>query len=112
MRRTVMAFATVGCGLVLSGCASGPPPYQGGGYTPVNKVVYTCRSGEPLEVRYFPDQGVAVLVRDGRTQELQQHTSGSGIAYSGPGINLRSQGDTLRIEAPGQPVLECLAVGK
>lgn len=92
--------------LLLAGCAAeqaaGPPPTD-------RRVGYRCDNGEQLEMRFFPQQGVGVLVRGGRTQELQQQPAASGFLYVGGGTTVRGQGEALRIELSQQPVLSCKA---
>mgnify|MGYP006193166457 FL=1 len=75
----------------------------------MNKVPYTCANGEKLEVRYFASQGVAVLVRGGRTQELQEMRTASGTAYEGEGVKLRGKGRELVVDIPGTAPFTCNA---
>lgn len=95
--------------LVLGACATEPPPPVGSAYAPMNRVAYACQNGEKLEVRFFPNQGVAVLVRDGRTQELQETRTASGVAYEGDGVTLRGKGKEMLVQTRGAAPLNCLA---
>ena len=103
MHHVLVAAALV---LLLAACATDPaagPPASD------RRVAFLCSNGENVEMRFFPQQGVGVLVRGGRTQELQQQPAASGFLYVGGGTTVRGQGDELRIEAAAQPLLRCRA---
>lgn len=108
MHHALTAAALV---LLLVACATdqaaGPP--AAGPPASDRRVVFLCSNGENVEMRFFPQQGVGVLVRGGRTQELQQQPAASGFLYVGGGTTVRGQGDELRIEAAAQPPLRCRA---
>ncbi len=96
--------------LLLAGCAplaSAPPARGAGEATGLRTVFYRCDDGERIEVRFFALQGVAVLVRDGRTLELQQVPAGSGFAYEGAAVRLQGQGEALTLSTPVMPSLAC-----
>lgn len=94
---------------------------------PVERVSYLCQTeqqkrpaeergkpaqpapAEKIEVRFFPKQGVAVLVRQGVNVELQLQPSGSGFRYAGHGIELHGKGDELRLALKGRPARMCKA---
>ena len=59
---------------------------------------YNCANGEQISVRYFPQQGVASLMRGGQTTELQQQATPPGFTYTGPSTVLRVQPDRLRLD--------------
>lgn len=103
MRKPLAAATAV---LLLAACAAdlrgGPPPTD-------RRLTFRCDNGEQVEMRFFPQQGVGVLVRGGRTQELQQQPSASGFIYAGAGTTVRGKGDELRIEPAQQPPLSCRA---
>jgi len=73
------------------------------------RVGFTCDNGEEVEVRFFPLQGVAVLVRHGKTIELQQQPSGSGFIYSNGPNTLRGKGDEIMIEIGRMVPIKCTA---
>jgi membrane-bound inhibitor of C-type lysozyme len=106
-----MKSATLALTLALAAshaaCAS--PPAAG---EPTNalRVRFTCTNGEAIEVRFFRLQGVAVLVRQGRTYELQQERSGSGFRYAGGAVGIRGKGEDLTVEIGGMAPLQCTAV--
>ena len=61
-------------------------------------------------MRFFPRQGVAVLVRHGMPIELQQQPSGSGFVYSNGPNTVRGKGDEITIEIGRMVPLACKAV--
>ena len=91
------AFSAV-AGL-LAGCAGGgmaPPPPPA---APAEmRVIYTCDSGERVQVRDFPQQSIAVLERGGQNSELQQSVTPPGFTYSGGQTTLRVAQDRLTMQ--------------
>ena len=71
----------------------------------VNRVTYTCADGKAFDVTYYVGQERAVLVLDGKTIELKQERSGSGVAYGDGTITLRSQGTNAFIQQGGQTTI-------
>jgi hypothetical protein len=59
------------------------------------RVTYRCDNDEQVTVRYFPQQGVAVLVRGGQNTELAQQRTPPGFTYSGGPTTLRVSEDRL-----------------
>lgn len=94
--------------LALAACAAPPSAVSADG---VRRVAFDCANGEAVEMRFFPQQGVAVLVRDGKTRELQQAPSGSGFRYVGSGVEVRGKGDELTIETVSAAIVQCRARG-
>jgi len=83
---------------LLAGCASGgmapPPPVA-----PAEmRVSYTCDNGERVQVRDFPQQGIAVLERGGQNSELQQSVTPPGFTCSGGQTTLRVAQDRLTMQ--------------
>lgn len=74
------------------------------------RVMFRCATGEELEMRFFPVQGVAVLVREGRNAELQQMPAASGFRYEGAGYRALGKGRALRIEQDGVEPLDCVGL--
>lgn len=91
---------------LLYGCSHAQPPT-----TPPARhdVDFVCDQGEKLSVRFFPQHGVAVLVRHGKTIELQQQPSGSGFIYSNGPNTIRGKGSALRVEIGRMRAIECEA---
>ena len=102
----VHVAATVAACLVTA-CAVTPPI---GDNSPDDREVgFNCSNGPDLSVRFFPAQGVAVLVRNGETMELQQQPSGSGFVYSNGPTTIRGKGDDLTVEIGRMVPLQCKA---
>lgn len=73
------------------------------------RVRFVCTNGEEVEMRFFPAQGVGVLVRNGKPMELQQQPSGSGFLYSNGPNTVRGKGDEIMIEIGRMVPLKCTA---
>ncbi len=73
------------------------------------EVAFACTNNEAVSVRFFPAQGVAVLIRNGENIELQQQPSGSGFIYSNGPNTIRGKGDDLTVEIGRMAPLQCKA---
>ena len=71
------------------------------------RLQLNCRDGTPAELRIFEGKGRALLTRAGRTWQLRQQTSGSGIAYSDGRTTVRGKGRDITIETPGMEPVRC-----
>ncbi len=71
------------------------------------KVAFSCTNGQSLSVRFFPAQGVAVLVRNGQTIELQQQSTGSRFGYSNGANRIRGKGNDLTVEIGCMVPMQC-----
>lgn len=71
------------------------------------RAQFLCDNGERVEMRFFPQQGVGVLVRGGRTLELQQQPAASGFVYSNGPNTVRGKGEELVIEVGRMLPLRC-----
>ncbi|MGL6043751.1 MAG: MliC family protein [Sandaracinobacteroides sp.] len=103
------ALMALAGGLVLAACTTpGPPPAAPAppsappsqplpAPAAEMRVTYSCTNGETVSVRYFPQQGIGVLVRGGQNTELQQQSSAPGFLYVGPSTVLRVQEDRQRM---------------
>lgn len=60
-------------------------------------------------MRFFPLQGVGVLVRNGKPMEMQQQPAASGFIYSNPPTTVRGKGNELTIEVGGMVPIQCQA---
>ncbi len=82
--------------------------YQG---EPTNerRVQYACTNGENIEMRFFPLQGVGVLVRHGQPMELQQQPAASGFIYTNGPNTVRGKGNDLTIEIGRMVPIQCQA---
>lgn len=71
-------------------------------------VTYVCERGlGEIGMRFFPDHGVAVLVLDGQTHELQQQISASGTWYSNAKYSFRSKGGKAWLEIGRMMPIHC-----
>lgn len=94
-------------GVILAGCTAIPTHTEP---TTEHLATYACDHGETLEIRFFPLQGVGVLVRHGKTMELQQQVSGSGFIYSNGPNTVRGKGDELIVEIGRMVPFKCRVV--
>jgi len=62
------------------------------------RVSYTCDNGERVQLRDFPQQGIAVLERGGQNSELQQSVTPPGFTCSGGQTTLRVAQDRLTMQ--------------
>ena len=91
-----VAIATA-LGGFLGACASGtnaPPPMMPPSPAEM-RVSYACDNGESVDVRYFPQQGIGVLIRGGQNVELQAASTPPGFTYSSGQTTLRVAPDRL-----------------
>lgn len=106
-----MTFAIAISPLLLAACGSVPEsdPWLPAGMppTPMTKVLYGCATGETIEMRFFPEQGVAVLVRHGVTHELHPQPVASGFHYTNGPYGVRGKGDELQLEVSRMAPITC-----
>lgn len=70
---------------------AGVPP------TKQSRTTFACDNDETIEVRFFPDQGIAVLVRGGQNVELNGEPVASGFRYSNGQTTIEGKGDELKM---------------
>jgi membrane-bound inhibitor of C-type lysozyme len=75
-----------------------------------SRGTWACDNGETIELRFFPDQGIAVLVRGGENTELQREQVASGIKYSNGQTIIQGKGDTLMLNVGMMATATCKAV--
>lgn len=92
--------------LALSACNA---IHRQGEPTGERRVRFVCENGEALEMRFFPLQGVGVLVRNGETIELQERPVASGFLYSNGPLAVRGKGDELMLEIGRRVPIRCQA---
>lgn len=102
MKTTACLFVAAG---VLMACSTPPP--AGMPATPMERVLYSCGGSESVEVRFFPEQGVAVLVRHGHTHELQQEPAASGFRYTNGAYTVLGKADEMRLEVGRMAPITC-----
>lgn len=81
----------------------------GVGPTKQSRTTFTCDNEETIEVRFFPDQGIAVLVRGGQNTELQQKTTADGFEYSNGQTTIRGKGQDLTLNVGMMATAKCVA---
>lgn len=75
--------------------------------TKESRGTWTCDNGEKIELRFFPDQGIAVLVRGGQNLEMQSVPTGSGFKYvSGP-TQIQGKGEELMLNVGMMATATC-----
>ena len=108
MKMLLMRMLCFSWFLVMAGCASSTAVTNDS--SPDDReVTFACMNGETIAVRFFPAQGVAVLVRNGNTIELQQQPTGSGFLYSNGPNTIRGKGDELMLEIGRMVPVPCKA---
>ncbi|BAO83723.1 glucan-binding domain protein, YG repeat [Serpentinimonas maccroryi] len=78
--------------------------------TPMQRAHFACADGLRVEWRYFPLQGVAVLVRAGRNHELHPPPGGSAGVFAQPGLEVQLGAESLRIHLGAGPSIDCQRV--
>lgn len=79
----------------LSACVGSS---QRGGSQGFNDVVFDCeRGGSSIEVRFFQDDTMAVLTRNGTQIDLSHKPAGSGFLYTNGQTSIRGKGDDLNL---------------
>jgi len=73
----------------------------------VIEVEFSCINSADVTVRFFPDQELAVLLRNGEEIELPQQRSGSGFIYSNGPNTIRGKGNELSVEIGRMVPLQC-----
>ncbi len=77
--------------------------------TKQTRVTFVCDNDETIEVRFFPDQGIAVLVRGGQNTELQQQRTADGFEYSNGQTSIRGKGNELKLNVGMMATATCQA---
>jgi membrane-bound inhibitor of C-type lysozyme len=76
-----------------------------------SRGAWACDNGETIELRFFPDQGVAVLVRGGQNTELQQEQVASGIKYTNGQTTITGKGDEIQLNVGMMATATCKPAG-
>ncbi len=77
--------------------------------TKQTRTSFKCDNDETIEVRFFPDQGIAVLVRGGENIELNQEPAASGFKYSNGQTIIQGKGDELMLNVGMMATATCKA---
>ncbi len=99
---TLLAIATVS----LLGCSMTTGQGEPSEY---NEVPFVCDRGDEVQVRFFSNQGLATLVRNGQAFELKQQPSGSGFHYSNGPMSIRGKADDLTVIIGRMAPIKCKA---
>ena len=91
---------------LLVGCAATSPQAES---TDERRVSFACSDGSTIEMWFFLERGVGVLVRDGKTVELQQKPVASGILYTNGPTTVRGKGDDLTLKIGRIAPIACKA---
>ncbi len=75
-----------------------------------SRGTWKCDNDETIELRFFPDQGIAVLVRGGQNTELQREQVASGIKYSNGQTTITGKGDEMKLNVGMMATTSCMAV--
>lgn len=62
-----------------------------------SRGLWKCDNGEEIEVRFFPDQGIAVLVRGGQNVEMQSVPTVSGFKYMSGPTSIEGKGEQFTL---------------
>jgi membrane-bound inhibitor of C-type lysozyme len=77
--------------------------------TKQTRTTFACDNDETIEVRFFPDQGVAVLVRGGENIELTGEPVASGFKYSNGQTTIQGKGNELMLNVGMMAASKCTA---
>ena len=78
--------------------------------TKQTRTSFKCDNDETVEVRFFPDQGIAVLVRGGQNVELNQEVTASGFKYSNGQTSISGKGNELTMQVGMMAAAKCTAI--
>lgn len=78
--------------------------------TKQTRTSFKCDNDETVDVRFFPDQGIAVLVRGGQNVELNQEVTASGFKYSNGQTSITGKGNELTMQVGMMAATKCTAV--
>jgi len=77
--------------------------------TPQTRTSFKCDNDEAIEVRFFPEQGIAVLVRGGENIELNGEPVASGFKYSNGQTSITGKGNELTLQVGMMAPAKCTA---
>ena len=77
--------------------------------TQQSRTTFACDNEEKIEVRFFPDQGIAVLVRGGQNVELNGEPVASGFKYTNGQTTIQGKGDELTLNVGMMAGTKCTA---
>ena len=77
--------------------------------TPEDRLKLVCDNDEKLVVRFFPEQGIAVLVRADQNIELNKEPADSGVRYSNGTTTLTGEGNDYTVQIGMMTPMQCVA---
>lgn len=83
---------------LLGACGTTPLPTMPTPPPAEMRVTYVCDNGERVSVRYFLQQGIAVLMRGGQNIELNGTSTPPGFTYNAGPTTLRVAPDRLTMQ--------------
>ena len=99
MKKMVLLSSGVLAVAALTGCASQPPALQAFSEpTDRSSMQFACGNGEKVEMQFYPEQGMGVLLRSGWTVDLPRQAAASGYAYSNGPTTVLGKGNELTIQ--------------
>lgn len=99
MKKMVLLGSGALATLMLAGCASQPPAMQAFSEpTDRSSMQFACGNGEKVEMQFYPEQGMGVLLRSGWTVDLPKQAAESGYAYSNGPTTVLGKGNELTIQ--------------
>lgn len=116
-RGAVLGSATGGSattGAVIGGTAgairgnnASPPAGQPMPAPPQTRFEYNCDNGESVAVRFFPEQGVAVLERGGQNVELAQQKDASTFSNGQTTVKAGPDRTSIQLQVGMMAITKC-----
>ena len=78
--------------------------------TKQSRTRFSCDNGETIEVRFFPDQGIAVLVRGGENVELNREPVDEGFKYTNGQTSITGDKSTINLQVGMMAATACKPV--
>ncbi|MCP4077778.1 MAG: lysozyme inhibitor [Gammaproteobacteria bacterium] len=73
------------------------------------EVQFACDRGVEVQVRFFSNQGLTTLLRNGQAFELKQQPGGTGFYYSNGPMSICGKADDLSVVIGKMAPLMCKA---
>lgn len=96
-------------GAAAAAVPAGPPP--GMAPVPMTLTTLACEDGSTRTLRYFPEQGIAILMPDDAGKELQMEPVAAGVRYAGADLVVTGEGTKYMIARAGAEPIACTAAG-
>ncbi len=96
MKKLVPLGSSVLVALLATGCATAPAEKVS--FNETGSMQFACGNGDKVEMQFFPEQNMGVLVRNGWTVGLPAQATDSGYAYSNGPTTVRGDGNEMTIQ--------------